>query len=391
MKKSIYVVLGTFFLTASAAVMLASCGHGEGDSQGNITTSSIYTQTSSVHSHKASAKWEHDETNHWHKCEGCEEKLNVAAHTFDEGSITTIATKDKDGVKTYTCTVCGYQKTEAVAFVQGKGTLSFNDSYTPGKTYDKTPVTAPVLTDCITNNPTGAFSTAWYQKVDGAYGSTPLTEAPVNAGDYKVVVTIAETDAFTAATAEKEFTIAKKQLTVTGTTVYNKNYTGETRASVKVGTVSGFAPGDEGIKVAGNGKFESALPGTNITVTVTYILFGDGSKNYLAPASETFTADIVDYAKFTVTKAYTVTGRGTAIEGMVDAGVIKVGDTITLSGGSRSISAPVAAIMVDGKTRSDVTHDTSTTATTVALLLRGVSLSDVAVGSIFIKAYDAEA
>ena len=155
--------------------------------------------------------------------------------------------------------------------------------------------------------------------------------------------------------------------------------------------MSGFAPGDEGIKVAGNGKFESALPGTNITVTVTYILFGDGSKNYLAPASETFTADIVDYAKFTVTKAYTVTGRGTAIEGMVDAGVIKVGDTITLSGGSRSISAPVAAIMVDGKTRSDVTHDTSTTATTVALLLRGVSLSDVAVGSIFIKAYDAEA
>jgi|GEM_PF-3247771 len=384
MKKSIYVVLGAVFAIASGAATLTSCGQARANDR---KTSSTDIQSSSVHTHKASAEWEHDETNHWHKCEGCAEKLDLAAHTFDEGTITTPATKDKDGVKTYTCTVCGYQKTESIAFVHGEGTLSINASYVPGKIYDKTPVAAPVLADCTTNNPTGAFSTAWYQKVDGVYGDAPLAEAPVNAGDYKVVVTIAETDAFTAATAEKEFTIAQKQLTVTGTTVYNKNYTGETRASVKVGTVSGFVAGDESIKVYGDGAFASALPGTDITVTVTYRLSGTGSKNYLAPASETFTADIVDYAKFTVTKAYTVTGRGTAIEGTVDAGVIRVGDIITLSGGKSSLSTQVTAIMVDGKT----TDYASTKATTVSLLLRGVSLSDVAVGNVFIKAYDAEA
>lgn len=33
---------------------------------------------------------------------------------FDEGKITKKATYKADGVKTYTCTVCGYEKTESV-------------------------------------------------------------------------------------------------------------------------------------------------------------------------------------------------------------------------------------------------------------------------------------
>lgn len=67
--------------------------------------------------HTAGTVWENDETNHWHVCtaSGCEEKLDTAAHTWNAGEITTPATFTRDGVKTYTCTVCQKTKTETVA------------------------------------------------------------------------------------------------------------------------------------------------------------------------------------------------------------------------------------------------------------------------------------
>ena len=66
--------------------------------------------------HTAGTVWENDETNHWHVCtaSGCEEKLDTAAHTWNAGEITTLATFTSDGVKTYTCTVCEKAKTETV-------------------------------------------------------------------------------------------------------------------------------------------------------------------------------------------------------------------------------------------------------------------------------------
>lgn len=39
--------------------------------------------TKRSHSHKASDKWESDETGHWHPCKDCDEKLDFQAHRFD--------------------------------------------------------------------------------------------------------------------------------------------------------------------------------------------------------------------------------------------------------------------------------------------------------------------
>jgi len=63
-------------------------------------------------------EWSSDDTSHWHACEKekCEEVADKADHTWDEGVITTEATQEADGVKTFTCTVCKHTKTEAVAF-----------------------------------------------------------------------------------------------------------------------------------------------------------------------------------------------------------------------------------------------------------------------------------
>ena len=65
-----------------------------------------------------SEDWTKNATDHWHACthDGCTEPSDKAAHEWDEGKITTKATQEAEGVKTFTCTVCGQTKTEGVAF-----------------------------------------------------------------------------------------------------------------------------------------------------------------------------------------------------------------------------------------------------------------------------------
>ena len=69
-----------------------------------------YEKTEDVeHEHDYTVR-KYDETNHWMEC-ACGEKDagSVEAHTFGEGVL------NEDGTKyTYTCTVCGYEKTEDV-------------------------------------------------------------------------------------------------------------------------------------------------------------------------------------------------------------------------------------------------------------------------------------
>ena len=69
-----------------------------------------------LHEHEFGTDWKSDSANHWHEClsDDCDEISDQAAHTFDDGEITTEATCIATGVKTFTCTVCGYQKTEEI-------------------------------------------------------------------------------------------------------------------------------------------------------------------------------------------------------------------------------------------------------------------------------------
>ena len=125
------------------------------------------------HTHTFSPDWSKNETQHWHDCtdESCTEKADVAAHSYttlenvddtqhkkicecgafiteahnfvnpettgdtqhkktcacgeellenhdwDEGEVTTAPTPDADGVMTYTCEVCGEEKTEPIEYV----------------------------------------------------------------------------------------------------------------------------------------------------------------------------------------------------------------------------------------------------------------------------------
>lgn len=79
-----------------------------------------YTKTEIIpcptHEHSFGSEWKNDAENHWHVCD-CGEKGSVAVHTWDAGKVTKAATETETGVMTYTCTVCGYTKTETISSI----------------------------------------------------------------------------------------------------------------------------------------------------------------------------------------------------------------------------------------------------------------------------------
>ena len=77
------------------------------------TVCNFVIQEALGHTHNFNSS-KNDETNHWTEC-ACGEKAEVSQHTWNDGEITKEATVDEEGVKTYTCTVCGHSKDESIA------------------------------------------------------------------------------------------------------------------------------------------------------------------------------------------------------------------------------------------------------------------------------------
>lgn len=68
------------------------------------------------HEHQWSDQWQSNDTAHWHECEySCGQQKDLASHSWNAGVITKTATCTQDGVQTYTCSVCGAEKTEKIA------------------------------------------------------------------------------------------------------------------------------------------------------------------------------------------------------------------------------------------------------------------------------------
>ena len=67
-------------------------------------------------SHHFSEEWSGDATHHWHDCAdvGCADISEKAEHIWGTGAETAPATFAAEGVMTFTCTVCGRTKTEAI-------------------------------------------------------------------------------------------------------------------------------------------------------------------------------------------------------------------------------------------------------------------------------------
>lgn len=93
---------------SSPATYYKSCICGE-----KGTETFTYGQTAP---HTYSDQWSRNETDHWRQavCEHTGEATDLGPHKWDDGVITKDAGHSVDGEKVYTCTVCGYQKTERI-------------------------------------------------------------------------------------------------------------------------------------------------------------------------------------------------------------------------------------------------------------------------------------
>ncbi len=92
------------------------------------------------HTHKFDNNvWEKDETNHWHPatCGHTDQKGSPEPHVWNEGEVTKPADYGVVGEKKFTCTKCGYEKTESIDALGAKDNeIKLVEGKTLGKEYD---------------------------------------------------------------------------------------------------------------------------------------------------------------------------------------------------------------------------------------------------------------
>ena len=244
-KKSIVTFLAAFVLLIFSVTMFTACGKNNNNHD---------------HTHTYATEWSKDETNHWHAatCEHKTEKKDVAVHTWNSGEITTSATEETEGVKTFTCTVCKQTKTETIPAtghthtyatewskdetnhwhaatcehktekkdvaahvyddendascnvcgyerVAKENGITFNIS---ARTYDKT---EQGLTTNEYSIKGGTVSSVEY-KVKGAEDTEYSLTAPVNAGEYTVRIKVTGNAEYMDIESTIDFVIAKREL-----------------------------------------------------------------------------------------------------------------------------------------------------------------------------------
>ena len=127
------LLVGLLVVSAMFLLVACDCQHvwndGEVTVEATETTEGVKTFTCTEcgetkeesipalpHTHTYNDDWSVDESEHWHYAScGHDESKDRAAHTWDGGVVTTVATCVAEGVKTTTCTVCGYFVTESIA------------------------------------------------------------------------------------------------------------------------------------------------------------------------------------------------------------------------------------------------------------------------------------
>lgn len=286
MKKRLLTILLSLVAATCLTFALTACGGNKTECEKN--------------GHSFATEWTSDTTDHWHKCANCDEISDKAAHVYDKEVVADEYRASEatytEPAKYYKSCVCGKKGTETFDNGEALGAkenqVLLADGVVLGKTYDGEAYT--LSAEAFTKKGDGAI-TLEYKGADETEWSS---EAPANAGNYKLRVSVAATAEWKAAQATFDFTIAKKQLTISGTTVADKVYDGTTTANVTAGTLAGIIGGDEvSVGVTTTGTFASKdvvyeLEVEPQDVTVSYALTGALANNYIAPVGETLQAKI---------------------------------------------------------------------------------------------------
>ena len=154
-----------------------------------------------------------------------------------------------------------------------------------GKVYDGKPVTADYKISKSSDSSPAASNIDYNEtvefKVKDSDDSTYTTEAPVNAGDYTVRITVTETEKINSAEATADFTIAKKPVTATATAP-DKVYDGTVNLDLSkvIITLNGVAEGDDVEFTIIGGAYFSPDVNEKVIVAVSYDVSGEDTANY---------------------------------------------------------------------------------------------------------------
>ena len=244
--------------------------------------------------HTYGTEWTKDESGHWHEstCDATAPthdaiKGNFAAHTFDEGVETKPADYGVVGEKKFTCTVCGYEKTEDIDALGAKDNeIKLQDGKTLDKTYDGSAVD---VSDKFSFNGNGEVTLMF--KAQGAEDDAYAATAPKNAGEYTVKVSVRATAEWKATSKTFDFAITPKEISVAWEPTYNNSNT-------FTGAPAELLDGDEAMITV---TMESANVGATVQ---SFEITGKDAGNY-SLAIEDVNVDIVkaDIVNFEISNA----------------------------------------------------------------------------------------
>lgn len=182
---------------------------------------------SDTSTHTYGEEWKKDASGHWHDST-CDitaptheaMKCDFAEHTFDEGEVTKPADYGAVGEKKFTCTVCGYEKTEEIDALGAKDNeIKLVAGKTLGKEYDGEVIAITKDDFVIEGNRVPAIMF----KAKGADDNTYAATAPKKAGEYTVKVSVEVTAEWKAATKTFDFAITPMVIGVDWEHSYNNS------------------------------------------------------------------------------------------------------------------------------------------------------------------------
>ena len=245
--------------------------------------------------HTYGEEWKKDESGHWHEstCDATAPthdvmKSDFAAHTFDKGVVTKPEDYGVVGEKKFTCTVCGYEKTESIDALGAKDNeIVLVAGKTFGKEYDGEVVSITKDDFVIAGNREPAFMF----KAKGADDNTYTATAPKNAGEYTVKVSVEATAEWKAATKTFDFAITPMVIGVDWDHPYDNT-------NVLSGEPAELLAGDEATITV---TMESANVGAAVQ---SFEITGKDAGNYSLAIEDVNVAIIkADIANFTISNA----------------------------------------------------------------------------------------
>ncbi|MFW5676333.1 MAG: YDG domain-containing protein, partial [Acetivibrio ethanolgignens] len=191
----------------------------------------------------------------------------------------------------------------------------------------------------VTGN-TGNGAVTYTYKVKGASDSTYTETVPVNAGEYTVRASVAETENYLAGSSTTDFTISRAAVTVSGITANNKTYDGSTAATLDYSGVTFAGKLDEDVlTVTAEGYFADANADESKTVALKNITLGGTDKdNYVLAEAGNQDSAVADIEKRDIDAVLTVIKKeyDGNTDAQIDAAVhtedLIPGDSIIISG-----------------------------------------------------------